>query len=160
MKRLQIVITKHKTLLLYLIAGGLTTLIHYGLFFALRILLGGESFDLAAIFSEKSRDPAAFNTVNTIAVLGAVVFAYFINKLMVFQTKCENTRDLLREAVAFFASRGVTVLFEIGAGAFLVTLLGFPEFSTKLAVTVVVVLLNYLLSVTIVFRKKENNSGD
>ena len=154
MKRMRVVISKHKTLLLYLIAGGLTTLVNYILFFAILLLLGTE-FNLAAMLSEKSGNPAVFNIANTTAVIGAVVFAYFINKLMVFQTKCENFRALMREILAFFASRGVTMLFEIGACAFLVTLLGFPEFSTKLAVTVVVILLNYLLSVTIVFRKKE-----
>ena len=155
MTRLHIIITKHKTLLLYLIAGGLTTLVNYALFILLMILLG-SGFDVIAMLTERSGSPALFNVANSLAVVGAVVFAYFINKLMVFQTKCENYRALLREALAFFASRGVTTLFEIGACAFLVTLLGFPEFSTKLAVTAVVIFLNYLLSVTIVFRKKEN----
>jgi putative flippase GtrA len=113
-----------------------------------------------AMLREKSANPAVFNAANSAAVVGSIIFAYFINKLMVFGTKCENTRALLREALAFFASRGVTMLFEIGACAFLVTLLSFPEFSTKLAVTVVVILLNYLLSVKIVFRKNEKKNGD
>ncbi|MDR0326463.1 MAG: GtrA family protein [Oscillospiraceae bacterium] len=154
MTRLHIIISKHKTLLLYLIAGGLTTLVNYVIFFALMLALG-EEFNFMAMLSEESGNPAVFNIANTVAVVGAVIFAYFINKLMVFQTKCENFRDLIREITAFFTSRVVTMLFEIGACAFLVTLLGFPEFSTKLGVTVVVILLNYLLSVTIVFRKKE-----
>ena len=154
MKRLRIVITKHRTLLLYLIAGGLTTLLNYVVFFALMAVMG-SGFDFFAMLSSKSQNPAVFNIANTVAVVCAVVFAYFINKLMVFQTQCENARALLREAMAFFASRSVTLLFEIGACAFLVTLLGLPEFSTKLAVTVVVILLNYLLSVTLVFKKPE-----
>ena len=156
MTRLHIIIAKHKTLLLYLIAGGLTTLVNYALFLLLMVFLGQE-FDIIAMLTERSGSPAVFNVANSLAVIGAVIFAYFINKLMVFQTKCENVRVLLREALAFFASRGVTILFEIGACAFLVTLLGFPEFATKLAVTAVVIFLNYLLSVTVVFRKKENH---
>jgi putative flippase GtrA len=152
MRRLTIVITKHRTLLLYIIAGGLTTLVNYVLFFLLIFFLSGE-FNFPAMLRERSGSPAIFNIANAIAVTGAVVFAYVINKLLVFGTKCEDLRDLLREALAFFASRGVTMLFEIGACAFLVTLLRFPEFSTKLAVTVVVIILNYLLSVTVVFKK-------
>ncbi|MCL2002389.1 MAG: GtrA family protein [Oscillospiraceae bacterium] len=154
MKRLTIVIAKHKTLLLYLIAGGLTTLVNYTLYFLLMFLLNPD-FDVVAMLREQSGSPALFNVVNTAAVTGSIVFAYFINKLMVFGTKCENTRALLREMLAFFASRGVTMLFEIGAGAFLVTLLRFPEFPAKLGITVVVILLNYLLSVKIVFKKKK-----
>jgi putative flippase GtrA len=157
MRRLNIVITRHKTLLLYLIAGGLTTLVNYTLFFILMYLLGND-FNIMHMIREQSGNPAVFNAVNTVAVVGAVIFAYFINKLMVFGTKCENIRELLREALAFFTSRGVTMLFEIGACAFLVTLLKLPEFSTKLAVTVVVIILNYLLSVTIVFKKKDKKS--
>jgi putative flippase GtrA len=159
MKRLQIVITKHKTLLLYLIAGGLTTLVNFVLLFVLMFLMSDE-FSINAMLAEQSGDPAVFNVANAVAVTGSVVFAYFINKLMVFQTKCENFRALLREALAFFASRSVTMLFEIGACAFMVTLLRFPEFSTKLVVTAIVILLNYLLSVTVVFRKKEKKNGD
>lgn len=154
MKQLRIVITKHKTLFRYLIAGGLTTLVNFVLCFLIMYMMGAE-LSLQSIFSAKSENPAIFNVANAIAVIGAVIFAYFINKLMVFQTKCEDTRALRREMLAFFASRGLTMLLEIGAGAFLVTILGVPEFVSKLAVTVVVILLNYLLSVTVVFRKKE-----
>ena len=151
MRRLTIVIAKYKTLLLYLIAGGLTTLVNYVLFFVLMYALS-ENFSLDAMLRERSGNPALFNVVNTVAVTGAVIFAYFINKMMVFSTKCANARALLREMLAFFTSRGVTMLFEIGAGAFLVTLLRAPEFYAKLGITVVVILLNYLLSVKIVFK--------
>jgi putative flippase GtrA len=154
MRRLTIVIANNKTFLLYLIAGGLTTLVNYAIFFVMMFILSDE-FDLLSMLREESGNPALFNTVNALAVTGAVIFAYVINKLMVFGTKCESTRDFAREALAFFTSRGVTMIFEIGACAFFVTLLRFPEFSTKLAVTVVVVLLNYILSVKFVFRKNK-----
>jgi putative flippase GtrA len=150
---------RRKTFFLYLVAGGLTTLVNYTLFILMMFLLG-EGLDISAMFLERSANPAMFNVANTIAVIGAVIFAYFINKLMVFRTKCGNSRALLREALAFFGSRGLTMLFEIAACAFAVTLLKFPEFSTKLVVTIIVVLLNYLLSVTVVFRKNENKRGD
>jgi putative flippase GtrA len=154
MKRLRIVITKNKTLLLYLIAGGLTTLVNYALFIALMFAMGG-GIDIGSMFIEQSGNTALFNVANTAAITGSVIFAYFINKLMVFQTKCETPRELFREIAAFLASRGITALFEIAACAFSVVLLGFPEFSTKLVVTIIVILLNYILSVTVVFRKKE-----
>ncbi|MDR0292873.1 MAG: GtrA family protein [Oscillospiraceae bacterium] len=156
MERLRIVITKHKTLLLYLVAGGLTTLVNYLVYFLVRYWQG-EAFDILALLTEKSDDTAGFTVAHSAGVVCSVVFAYFVNKLMVFQTKHGNTRAVLREALAFFTSRAVTVLFEISAGVFLVSMLSFPEFATKLVLNVFVILLNYLLSVTIVFRKKEKS---
>jgi len=135
MKKLRGIIVKYKTFLLYLIAGGLTTLVDIAVFAAL----------LSAGFA---------NTANIISVLTAVVFAYFINKLMVFATRCESFRELCREAVAFFASRGLTTIFAIVAYEFLVSLLKFPPIPSKIAVTIAVILLNYILSVAVVFRKK------
>ena len=135
MKKLRTLLEKHRTLLLYLVAGGLTTLVDYGAFVLLRLVMPS-------------------NTANIISVITAVIFAYFINKLLVFQSKCENFRELLREAFAFFVSRGLTTLFSIAAYPALTLLLGFPELPSKAAVTVAVIVLNYILSVLVVFKKK------
>jgi putative flippase GtrA len=139
MKKLRGLIVKYKTFLLYLIAGGMTTLVDFAVFAA--VLYVGEGADLA-------------NTANIISVLTAVVFAYFINKLMVFRTSCESFFELCREAAAFFASRGLTTVFALAAYPFLFSLLKFPPLPSKIAVTAAVILLNYILSVTVVFRKK------
>jgi len=153
MKKFRLVITKHKTFMLYLVAGGLTTLVDFSVFAALILLLGDRA-DFIATLTARGEGAALSNAANIAAVLTAVVFAYFINKLMVFGTKCGSLRALFREMTAFFASRGLTTLFAVTAYPFLVSLLRFPALPSKLAVTAVVILLNYILSVTIVFRKK------
>ena len=142
---------RKKTVLLYLIAGGLTTAVNYLLFFLFMCLQGAE-LDLASMLGAKSENPAMFNKANIPAIIGAVIFAYPVNKLMVFKTRRGNIKELSREAGAFFASRAAALVFETGAGAFLVAFLRFPELTAKLLLTVAVVILNYIFSVKLVFR--------
>jgi putative flippase GtrA len=153
MKKFRLVITKYKTFLLYLVAGGLTTLVDFSVFILLLLILGEET-GLAAMLTERGEGDVLSNVANIAAVLTAVVFAYFINKFMVFQTKRKGVAAALREAAAFFASRGLTTLFALTAYPFLVTLLRLPAIPSKLGITVAVILLNYILSVTVVFKKK------
>jgi putative flippase GtrA len=143
---------KHKTILLYLFVGCLTTLVNYILLFVfLRVF--GQEIDVLSMFSGESEDVFVFNLANTLAVVGAVIFAYLTNKFIVFASRTETKRAFWRELAAFFASRGLTMLFEIAACAFLVSVLRFPEMPSKLVVTIVVILLNYLLSSKFVFKK-------
>jgi putative flippase GtrA len=112
-----------------------------------------EEFNFMVLLTERGSETALTNAANIVSVLIAVVFAYFINKLMVFQTKCESFRALWREMRAFFASRGLTTLFAIAAYTFCINFLKLPAFPSKLVITMVVILLNYILSVTVVFIK-------
>ncbi|MDR1668583.1 MAG: GtrA family protein [Oscillospiraceae bacterium] len=145
---------KHKTILLYLAAGGFTTLVNYLLLFVFLRLFGSE-INLWQMLTEESENEFIFNLANTFAVAGAVVFAYVVNKVIVFRSKTKSARAFWRELIAFLASRGLTTLFEIAACAFLVSVLNLPELPSKFGVTVVVILLNYVLSVKIVFKKKD-----
>ena len=128
----------------YLVAGGLTTAVNLGVFTLLYHLLHVE-----------------FNMSNIVAVLCSVVFAYAVNKRFVFRTHCVNRLEFFREALSFFSARAITIVLEIGGGYFLVdimdlhNMLGLDEFWIKTALTVIVVLLNYLLSKVLVFRKSK-----
>ena len=123
----------------YLVAGGLTTVVNFGIFALLHGRLGwGE------------------NRSNVIAVICAVLFAYFINKWFVFHTRCSSVRELIREAFSFFAARGVTMVLEIGGVFLFVTWGGLPAYWTKLGITLVIVLLNYIFSKLFVFKGKDS----
>jgi putative flippase GtrA len=154
--KLKTLITKHKTFLLYLVAGGLTTLVDYAVFVLIVFLLEGVD-GVAGLLRGGDRQTGLSNVANIGSVLAAVVFAYFINKFMVFQTKCVGFRANFREAAAFFASRALTTIVALAAYPFLVSFLRFPALPSKIAVTVLAVLLNYILSVTVVFRRKKGN---
>ena len=128
----------------YLVAGGLTTAVNLGMFALLHNVAH-----------------TVFNLANIVAVSCSVVFAYVVNKRFVFRTRCENRTEFLREALSFFSARAVTIVFEVGVGYVLVDItkvhivLDLNEFWIKAALTVIVVLLNYLLSKVIVFRKSK-----
>ena len=81
----------------------------------------------------------------------AVTFAFFTNRIFVFQSRGEG---LFRQMAAFYASR----LFSLGVeelGLFImIDIAGIGEMAAKLVLQVVVVVLNYVLSKLVVFRKK------
>ena len=126
----------------YLIAGGLTTVVNLGMYALLR-----EIFHVEINFSQN------------IAVVCALVFAYFPNKFFVFRRRCASRQALFREAISFFSSRVFTAVLESVGVALLITelklhdIIGVSDFWIKAALTVIVVLLNYLLSRVLVFRK-------
>ena len=90
--------------------------------------------------------------VNTAAWVLAVLYAYFTNRAYVFSSTVRGAA-MLREAVLFAAAR----LFSLGAESVLLWLgigrLGWPSLPVKVASAVIVVILNYVLSKRIVFRR-------
>ncbi len=94
------------------------------------------------------------NLANALSVICAVVFAYIANKLFVFRTHCDTAGELAREALSFFAARGVTMLLEVGGFSLLYELLHCPEMLAKVIISVVILVLNYVFSKLLVFRKK------
>ena len=136
----------------YLIFGVLTTVVNYVVFhFMYTAVLGGKGSLLA----------------NFVAWVAAVVFAYVVNKLFVFESKSWAWEILVREIPAFVAARvasfgieelglfiseGLLKLNEVivfSAGGF--ALDGVTV--SKLALSVIVVVLNYFFSKWFIFKK-------
>ena len=90
----------------------------------------------------------------------AVTFAFVTNKLWVFRSKSWAWPLWLKEAAAFFAGRIFSGLVELGGLPFLMwlgldqTLFGVEGLAAKVVISVVVIILNYILSKFIAFRKK------
>ena len=119
----------------YVFIGGLTTGVSFGVYWILYAL--------------GSLDP---NLANALSVICAVVFAYITNKKFVFRTVCATTKALYQEMLGFFLSRGITMLIEIGGVFVLYTLLKVEAMLSKILVSVLILILNYILSRFIVFR--------
>ena len=129
---------KGRELIRYAVIGVLTTAVSFGTLWLLS--------DAAHI------NP---NIANVISVICAVVFAYVANKLFVFRTHCDTAGELAREAVSFFAARGATMLIEVGGFSLLYEVLKCPEMLAKVIISVVILVLNYVFSKLLVFRKKK-----
>lgn len=96
---------------------------------------------------------------NAVAWIAAVVTAFITNKLFVFQSKNTDKISVIKEAAAFLLSRVSTGVFEVVAPSILFAvgldgmLFGIDGFYAKLIVSIIVVILNYILSKKFVFKK-------
>ncbi len=143
-----------KEIIMYIVFGVLTTLVSWGTYIIFEKIFGSVFWS------------------NLLSWICAVSFAYITNKLWVFESKSREVKTLIKEISTFLASRGLTGVLEI----VLVPLLakwGFdnPFFSlaktlklgadvfytdgiySKISVAVFVVILNYVFSKLIVFKK-------
>lgn len=127
---------KYKELINYVIFGGLTTLVNFIVYFA--------CIDVLAIH---------YLLANIIAWFLSVVFAYVTNRLFVFEKVNFSLRSIVRETILFFGARLLSGAIETASLFVMVSLIGFSEKISKLAVAIIVVILNYIFSKLIVFRK-------
>ncbi len=133
---------KYREGILYLLFGGLTTLVNWLVYI---LLVNGLS--------------ANMTLSNAVAWVAAVAFAFITNKRYVFRSQQTGAPALLREIGSFFAARVLSGVVEIVGPALLMKiglsmpLFGVPGAAAKLTVSVVVILLNYLFSKWFVFKK-------
>jgi len=113
----------------------LATLINYGLFELLRGVFGIN-----------------VTVSNLISIPVAMVFAYVANKLFVFRRHSDSMSALAAEFGKFIGSRLFTMALEIGGVWLLHDILGFDARLGKIASQVLVIISNYFISKTIVFR--------
>lgn len=132
---------KYKEILLYVFFGGLTTVVSFVTFW---------------FFAE----PVGMHELiaNAISWIFAVTFAYITNRIWVFDSKVDSKKGMLREASAFYGGRLATLGFEELVLFIFVTWLGYNELLMKVIATVGVLILNYIISKLIVFRKPGNDS--
>ena len=93
---------------------------------------------------------------NIAAWCAAVVFAYVVNKLFVFESRSWRRSVVFREVWQFVSARLLSGALETLGVFVFVTLLHFHDAVVKIALSVLVVLANYVLSKWIVFRKPKD----
>ena len=155
MQKIRSLFKKYREAILYVVFGGLTTLVNLIVLKGCNLAVG-EKFYLIS---------------NVVAWLAAVIFAYITNKLFVFESKSWEFKVLLREIPTFAGAR----VFSLGIEEFGLWLLvdvcrmdgiswqifGFELggiMIAKLILAVVVVVLNYIFSKLIIFKKKRSNT--
>ena len=116
----------------YLIVGGLTTLVDFVVYYTLLALT-----------------PLHYLVVFGIAWAAAVLFAFFPNRSLVFQSREDG---ILRQFGQFVSSRVATFIIGEGLLFLLVDLGHFSEGWMKPVVSVLIVVLNYVFSKWFVFK--------
>ncbi len=169
---------KQREVFMYLLFGGLTTIVNLITYYLLGIAFSDHSI-IVNLFSYPVDIMMLIN--QTIAWVVAVMFAFLTNRAWVFCSK----GPFFREMFAFFSARIVTlILFELLMFAFMIFILenGFNisknniflsvagldfkwEFFVKILNSVFVVVSNYFFSKWFIFTKKASvqatdNDGD
>ncbi len=151
---------KYKEIITYIIFGVLTTVVNW---VAYTIFV-----NLFSAFSQR------VFIANLLAWIVSVAFAYVTNKLWVFDSKSWKPSLVIKEIIGFVASRGITGVIEIVFVPLLaktgfdnifysiVTKMGLTAkvlftdgIYSKISLAVIVVILNYVFSKLIVFKKKK-----
>lgn len=138
----------NKETISYLVFGVLTTLVNYVVFFGLNYL-----FD-----SHDTKDPQ-YLVANFIAWVIAVLFAFFTNKLFVFESKSFQKKLLIKEFISFTGTRVLTLVFESAFLLFTVELLAMSESISKILCSFFVIILNYIASKFFTFKSSHKESN-
>lgn len=91
---------------------------------------------------------------NFIAWIVGVIFAFVTNKLWVFDSKSWKPSVAGKEFTGFMGARIFSFAIETIAMFTLVTLLSVNDFISKIIVGMVVIIINYIFSKLIIFKKK------
>ena len=135
-EKIRALIEKHWDMVSYLFFGVLTTAVNYLVYLPLYNLLG-----ISAAVS------------NIIAWVAAGAFAYVTNKPFVFKSHDWSMKTVLPELGKFIGCRAASGGLETVLILLTVDILGWNGNIWKLIISVLVVILNYVSSKLLVFRK-------
>lgn len=118
----------------YLFFGGCTTGVNVLVFTILRYMWNASVY-----------------TANFISIIVSVLFAFFVNRWMVFQKGKEDTGKIIQEFANFAGMRLGTLGIEFFGVIALVRWTGMSDFLSKLMIQLVVIILNYMISKFFIF---------
>lgn len=137
MERIKKLFNKYKEMILYLFFGGCTTLVNI----------------IAYYICSKIGIGTAVSTV--IAWVLSVLFAYITNRKYVFESKAIGFTPILKETANFFLCRLATGLLDLAIMVIFVDLMHFNGMAIKILSNIIVIILNYVASKLLIFRKKD-----
>ena len=124
-----------REVIFYTIFGILSTLVNLGIFSIL------THFGLEE------------NLSNIISIICAVLFAYFTNRKLVFNSTATNFKETFKEFCKFMIGRVFTMIVEMVGFYLLFNICGIQELISKLGITIIVIILNFFISKFFAFKK-------
>ena len=129
-----------KEVILYIVFGLLTTAVNLVSFWIMNSILNWNE-DLS----------------NGLAIVLAILVAYFTNKDLVFHSGANTFKEKLFEFFKFILGRAFTMALEFGGGLiFLTEDNKVRNIIVKLILTIIVIILNFFISKFFAFRKNNN----
>lgn len=126
----------NKEIILYIVFGVLTTLVNFVSFYILTHFINLDE-----------------NLSNVIAIILSVLFAYFTNRKLVFNSNAVTFKENLKEFYKFILGRLFTMILEIVGFYLLFNIIHIHELISKLLITVIVIILNFFISKFFAFKK-------
>lgn len=128
---------KYYEIISYLFFGVMTTIVSF-----LTYVLFARAFLLSVVIS------------NIFSWIFSVLFAYITNRKFVFKSNKTGFNPIIKEMISFFGSRLFSGAVETFLMYIFVELLSLYDVAIKLVATVIVIILNYIFSKLLVFKKK------
>ncbi len=128
-------VVKYQEIVKYGIFGVLTTLVNYVLYIA---------FTRGMFMHELWATGTAF-------VL-SIIFAYFTNRIWVFESKAKGKKQI-SEFCKFFLARTSGLFIDLGIMWLFVTSLGYNDLIVKILSNIFIIVLNFVISKLFVFKK-------
>lgn len=125
----------------YIICGAVTTAVNYGVYFIVPKALRATSFGIIL--------------ANFIAWVAAVLFAFTVNKIFVFDSPSWEKKVFFREFISFVVCRILSFFLDTAFVYVTVHMLGLNEPLFKLLSNVFVLIANYIASKLFIFKKEK-----
>ncbi len=140
MKTIKQLYLKYKELINYLIFGVLTTVVSLATYYALVLTILDANV------------PLELQLANIISWITCVTFAYITNRKYVF---APTNKSLIKEIIEFYSARLLALFIDMGLMFIFVSTLHFNDKIIKLIIQVIIIIVNYILSKLIVFKKEK-----
>lgn len=129
---------RYKAVILYLVFGGITTIIN--------ILTYAICYQILGLGNMVS---------NIIAWLLAVIIAYITNKIWVFESKSLDIKNLVHELISFFGCRIITGGIDLIIMYVAVDCIHLNAIVMKILANFIVIVSNYFASKYLIFKRKD-----
>ena len=140
MKEIKKLYLKYKEIINYLIFGILTTIVSLLTYYLLVLTILNPN------------NPIELQIANIISWITCVTFAYITNRKYVFNSKDKN---ITKEIIKFYSSRLTTLFLDMILMYIFVTKLQFNDKIIKIIAQILIIILNYILSKLLVFKKNK-----
>lgn len=139
MEKIKELYTKYKEIINYLVFGVLSTVVNFVTYYITARFIGIDEVISSGI-----------------SWFCSVTFAYITNKVFVFESKTNTSREFVKEMITFYLSRVLSgALCDVGTFALMVKVLHINDIVSKIVTQVMVVIVNYILSKLVIFKKEK-----
>ena len=140
MKKIKEIFKRYREIIMYVIVGGMTTVVSLASYYLLTFTI------------LNANNPIQLQIANIISWILCVSFAFVTNRKYVFESKNKN---ITKECLDFFLARLSTLIIDMLSMGLMVSVFKINDSIAKIIVQFIILVLNYILSKFLVFKKQK-----